>query len=477
MNNTIAQQIANQGGIDTWLLNQEHKSLVRFLTCGSVDDGKSTLIGRLLYDTNQIHDDQLSLLYSDSKRYGTQGDKIDYALLVDGLQAEREQGITIDVAYRYFSTNKCKFIIADTPGHQQYTRNMASGASTCNLAILLIDACKGVLDQTRRHSFISTLIGIKHLIVAINKMDLVGYKQEIFNQIKQDYLNFAVLLPKNLEINFIPISALEGHNVVFSSKSMMWYQGSTLLNLLENANINFVFDNQPIRFPVQYVNRPNPNFRGYSGTLASGLIKVGQRIKILPSGVESTISRIVTFDGDLQEASANDTITLVLQDEIDISRGDLIVDIKSNLTIVQSATVNVIWMSEIPLQCGQEYIVKIACKKTRGRIEKIIYQTEINTLKTVSTDKLFLNNVGLIKMTFSEPMILEKYSQNPITGGMIFIDRFSNVTAGAGMIAQPHIDICRPNIHPYSEFEKELNALVRRHFPHWNACDLLNGKK
>ncbi|MBS0882727.1 sulfate adenylyltransferase subunit CysN [Pantoea sp. JGM49] len=475
MNTVIAQQIADQGGVEAWLTAQQHKSLLRFLTCGSVDDGKSTLIGRLLHDTRQIYEDQLSSLHNDSKRHGTQGEKLDLALLVDGLQAEREQGITIDVAYRYFSTEKRKFIIADTPGHEQYTRNMATGASTCDLAILLIDARKGVLDQTRRHSFISTLLGIKHLVVAINKMDLVEYKQETFEQIKQSYLDFAGQLPEDLDIRFVPMSALEGDNVATPSVTMPWYSGPTLLDVLETVELNRVVDHQPMRFPVQYVNRPNLDFRGYAGTLASGTVQVGQRVKVLPSGVESSVSRIVTFDGDLQEAAAGEAITLVLKDEIDISRGDLLVDAAAELQAVQSATVDVVWMAEQPLQPGQSYEVKIAGKKARGRIEKIIHQVEINTLEKRAVESLPLNGIGLVEITFDETMVLDAYQQNPVTGGMIFIDRLSNVTVGAGMINQPLSDV-RGQAGQFSEFELELNALVRRHFPHWNARDLLGGK-
>ena len=475
MNTVIAQQIADQGGVEAWLTAQQHKSLLRFLTCGSVDDGKSTLIGRLLHDTRQIYEDQLSSLHNDSKRHGTQGEKLDLALLVDGLQAEREQGITIDVAYRYFSTEKRKFIIADTPGHEQYTRNMATGASTCDLAILLIDARKGVLDQTRRHSFISTLLGIKHLVVAINKMDLVEYDQARYEQIKQDYLDFAGQLPDDLDIRFVPMSALEGDNVASVSQTMPWYSGPTLLDVLETVELNRVVDHQPMRFPVQYVNRPNLDFRGYAGTLASGSVQVGQRVKVLPSGVESTIARIVTFDGDLQEAGAGEAITLVLQDEIDISRGDLLVDASETLAAVQSASVDVVWMAEQPLQAGQSYDLKIAGKKTRGRVEKVLHQVEINSLETRQVDALPLNGIGRIELTFDEPMVLDSYQQNPVTGGMIFIDRLSNVTVGAGMIHQPNHD-APVNTGEFSAFELELNALVRRHFPHWNARDLLGGQ-
>jgi sulfate adenylyltransferase subunit 1 len=394
---------------------------------------------------------------------------------VDGLQAEREQGITIDVAYRYFSTEKRKFIIADTPGHEQYTRNMATGASTCDLAILLIDARKGVLDQTRRHSFISTLLGIKHLVVAINKMDLVAYNQDVFEQIKQDYLDFAAQLPEDLDIRFVPMSALEGDNVASPSTTMPWYSGPTLLDVLETVELKRVVDHQPMRFPVQYVNRPNLDFRGYAGTLASGVVTVGQRVKVLPSGVESSIARIVTFDGDLQEAAAGEAITLVLQDEIDISRGDLLVDAAAELKSVQSATVNVVWMAEQPLQPGQSYDVKIAGKKARGRVENVIHQFDINTLEKRSADSLPLNGIGLVEVTFDEPMVLDKYRDNPVTGGMIFIDRLSNVTVGAGLIEEPQ-SANRAQASQFSEFELELNALIRRHFPHWNARDLLGGQ-
>ncbi len=475
MNTVIAQQIAEQGGVEAWLHAQQHKSLLRFLTCGSVDDGKSTLIGRLLHDTRQIYEDQLSSLHNDSKRHGTQGEKLDLALLVDGLQAEREQGITIDVAYRYFSTEKRKFIIADTPGHEQYTRNMATGASTCDLAILLIDARKGVLDQTRRHSFISTLLGIKHLIVAINKMDLVEYSEATFEQIKQDYLDFAGQLPADLDIRFVPLSALEGENVASPSEAMSWYTGPTLLDVLETVEVNRVVENQPMRFPVQYVNRPNLDFRGYAGTLASGLVTVGQRVKVLPSGVESTVARIVTFDGDLDVAQAGEAITLVLKDEIDISRGDLLVAADAALKSVQAASVDVVWMAEQPLVPGQSYDIKIAGKKTRARVEKIRHQVEINSLAEHDTESLPLNGIGLVDLTFDEPMVLDNYQENPVTGGMILIDRLSNVTVGAGMVREPQHDV-QQDRGDFSAFELELNALVRRHFPHWGARDLLGGK-
>ncbi|EOI5814515.1 sulfate adenylyltransferase subunit CysN [Cronobacter dublinensis] len=475
MNTTIAQQIAKEGGVEAYLHAQQHKSLLRFLTCGSVDDGKSTLIGRLLHDTRQIYEDQLSSLHNDSKRHGTQGEKLDLSLLVDGLQAEREQGITIDVAYRYFSTEKRKFIIADTPGHEQYTRNMATGASTCDLAILLMDARKGVLDQTRRHSFISTLLGIKHLVVAVNKMDLVDFSEETFEHIRQDYLSFAEQLPGSLDIRFVPLSALEGDNVAVQSLNMAWYTGPTLLEVLETIDIQRVVDEQPLRFPVQYVNRPNLDFRGYAGTVAGGVVKVGQRVKVLPSGVESSVARIVTFDGDLQEAGAGEAVTLVLKDEIDISRGDLLVDASQNVAAVQSAAVDVVWMAEQPLVPGQSYDIKIAGKKTRARVDNIQYQVDINNLTQRVVETLPLNGIGLVDLTFDEPLNLDKYQENPVTGGLIFIDRLSNVTVGAGMVREPQQDVYQEP-SAYSAFELELNQLIRRHFPHWGARDLLGGK-
>ncbi|MFR4093480.1 MAG: sulfate adenylyltransferase subunit CysN [Escherichia coli] len=474
MNTALAQQIANEGGVEAWMIAQQHKSLLRFLTCGSVDDGKSTLIGRLLHDTRQIYEDQLSSLHNDSKRHGTQGEKLDLALLVDGLQAEREQGITIDVAYRYFSTEKRKFIIADTPGHEQYTRNMATGASTCELAILLIDARKGVLDQTRRHSFISTLLGIKHLVVAINKMDLVDYSEKTFTRIREDYLTFAGQLPGNLDIRFVPLSALEGDNVASQSESMAWYSGPTLLEVLETVEIQRVVDAQPMRFPVQYVNRPNLDFRVTrhgrlryrAGWPASEGAAVGRRI-------ERRAYRHLRRRP--QEAAAGEAITLVLTDEIDISRGDLLLAADEALPAVQSASVDVVWMAEQPLSPGQSYDIKIAGKKTRARVDGIRYQVDINNLTQREVENLPLNGIGLVDLTFDEPLVLDRYQHNPVTGGLIFIDRLSNVTVGAGMVHEP---VSQATAAPseFSAFELELNALVRRHFPHWGARDLLGDK-
>lgn len=474
-NDTIAQQIQQQGGVEAYLLAQQHKGLLRFLTCGNVDDGKSTLIGRLLHDTQQIYQDQLSVLQSDSKRIGTQGEKLDLALLVDGLAAEREQGITIDVAYRYFSTEKRKFIIADTPGHEQYTRNMATGASTCSLSILLIDARKGVQEQTRRHSFISTLLGIRHLIVAVNKMDLVDYSQQVFDKIQQDYQHFAQQLPVDLNVWFVPISALDGDNIVNPSRHLPWYQGETLLSLLESVQVTQTAAEQPLRFPVQYVNRPNLDFRGYSGTLSSGIIRVGQKVKVLPSGVVSTVKQIVTFSGDLASAVPGEAITVVLNDEIDISRGDLIVAEDETLQTSQHGLVDVVWMSEQPLVQGQQLDIKIAGKRSRGKVENIQYQVDINNLTQKVATELPLNGIGLVEFSFDEPLLLENYQSNGDTGGMILIDRLTNVTVGAGLVREPQSS---DQVYPseFSQFEIELNQLIRRHFPHWGARDVLGGK-
>ncbi|NIH04099.1 sulfate adenylyltransferase subunit CysN [Providencia rettgeri] len=474
-NESIAHQIEQQGGVEPYLLAQQQKGLLRFLTCGNVDDGKSTLIGRLLHDTRQIYQDQLSTLQSDSKRIGTQGEKLDLALLVDGLAAEREQGITIDVAYRYFSTEKRKFIIADTPGHEQYTRNMATGASTCSLSILLIDARKGVQEQTRRHSFISTLLGIRHLVVAVNKMDLVGYSETVFEKIKQDYQQFATELPVELNVWFVPISALDGDNIVNSSHHLPWYQGETLLSILENVQVEQKAVEQAMRFPVQYVNRPNLDFRGYSGTLSSGIVRVGQNIKVLPSGATSQIKQIVTFSGPQEFAIPGEAITLVLADEIDISRGDLLVAENETLQATQHASVDVVWMSEQPLVQGQQLDIKVAGKRSRAKVENIQYQVDVNNLTQKVATELPLNGIGLVEFSFDEPLLLENYQRNADTGGMILIDRLTNVTVGAGLVRETQAPIFEPTSE-FSEFEIELNKLVRRHFPHWGARDVLGGK-
>ncbi|MEH0667264.1 sulfate adenylyltransferase subunit CysN [Vibrio scophthalmi] len=470
MNSAVVAELAELG-IEGYLKQHQYKSLLRFLTCGSVDDGKSTLIGRLLHDSKQIYEDQLAAVHSDSQRVGTTGERPDLALLVDGLQAEREQGITIDVAYRYFSTQKRKFIIADTPGHEQYTRNMATGASTCDLAVILIDARKGVLDQTRRHSFISNLLGLKHFVVAVNKMDLVDYSQQRFEEIREQYLEFSKNLQGETDIQIIPLSALEGDNVVEPSANMSWFKGPSLLELLESVDVDSEKEVGDFRFPVQYVNRPNLDFRGFAGTIASGSVSVGDKIKALPSGKTSTVARIVTFDGDLEQAQAGLAVTLTLEDEIDISRGDLIVLESSSVESSNHLLADVVWMTEQPLKPGRDYDIKIAGKKTVGQVQAIRHQYDINNLSSHSADELPLNGIGLCEWTLNESVALDKYLACQDTGGFIVIDRLTNVTVGAGLIRESLSQVARGE-GQFSEFEVELNALIRKHFPHWGAADL-----
>lgn len=465
-----------KNSFQNWLELHQKKTLLKFLTCGSVDDGKSTLIGRLLHDTKQIYDDQLSSLKNDSKRHGTQGDKIDLALVVDGLQSEREQGITIDVAYRYFSTNKRKFIIADTPGHEQYTRNMVTGASTCDLAILLVDAKKGLSEQTYRHTFISTLLGIKYLVVAVNKMDLISYKEEVFTNIKKNFLLFSEKIRRNLNIFFVPISALTGDNIVFKTSFMSWYTGSTLLNILETVEIKNDLSLKEIRFPIQYINRPSSDFRGYSGVLVSGIMRTGQSIKILPSNVNSSISRILTFDQDLEKAEVGQSITIVLKDEIDISRGDFFVNIDSPLKPSQEATIDIVWMADSLLVEGQSYCVKLSGKKTRVYIKEILFKIDINTLIKRKSKALALNSIGRVKVIFNELMIFDDYDDNRITGGIIFIDILTNITVGAGMIRVNLDKKEKIFSERKADFESDLHSLISRYFPHWNIQALTRKK-
>lgn len=418
-----------------YLAQHERKELLRFLTCGNVDDGKSTLIGRLLHDSKMIYEDHLEAITRDSKKVGTQGDDIDLALLVDGLQAEREQGITIDVAYRYFSTAKRKFIIADTPGHAQYTRNMATGASTCDLAIILVDARYGVQEQTRRHTYIASLLGIRHLVVAINKMDLVDYSQERFAQIEQDYLAFAKRLQLATDsLTFVPLSALKGDNVVNPSDHTPWYQGQTLMQILETVKITNDHNKDALRFPVQYVNRPNHNFRGFAGTLASGVIRKGDPIKVLPSGVSSQVKSIVTFDGELDKAIAGQAITITLEDEIDISRGDVLVAQNDTPVVTDSFDAMLVWMSEQPLQAGKRYDIKRATSYVPGNIAQIHYQVDVNSQEQSPSSQLELNQIGKVRISLDAPIALDDYQHNRTTGAFIVIDRLSNITVGAGMI-------------------------------------------
>ncbi|WP_394127486.1 sulfate adenylyltransferase subunit CysN [Vibrio hepatarius] len=470
MNSAVEAQL-EELGIEGYLKQHQYKSLLRFLTCGSVDDGKSTLIGRLLHDSKQIYEDQLAAVHNDSQRVGTTGERPDLALLVDGLQAEREQGITIDVAYRYFSTQKRKFIIADTPGHEQYTRNMATGASTCDLAVILIDARKGVLDQTRRHSFISNLLGLKHFVVAVNKMDLVDYSQDRFEQIRDEYLEFSKNLQGETDIQILPLSALEGDNVVEAGQNLNWFEGPSLLEILENVDVDQDKEVGEFRFPVQYVNRPNLDFRGFAGTIAAGSVKVGDEVKALPSGKTSKVARIVTFDGDLEQAQAGLAVTLTLEDEIDISRGDLIVLENAQVESSNHLLADVVWMTEQALQPGREYDIKIAGKKTVGRVESIRHQYDINNLSTHSAVELPLNGIGLCEWTLTESVALDNYLASQDTGGFIIIDRLTNVTVGSGLVRES-LSSVETKTADISAFELELNALVRKHFPHWEAKDI-----
>jgi len=457
--------------INAYLAQHEQKELLRFLTCGSVDDGKSTLIGRLLYDSKMIYEDQLAAVQADSTKHGTTGDTVDLALLVDGLQAEREQGITIDVAYRYFSTTKRKFIIADTPGHEQYTRNMATGASTCDLAIILIDARYGVVTQTRRHSYIASLLGIKHIVVAVNKMDLLGFNESVFENIKADYLAFSKKLGME-NVFFVPISALNGDNVVNRSESSPWYKHQTLMEILENVPIAGDKNFSDFRLPVQYVNRPNLNFRGFCGNIASGVVIVGDVVKALPSGKTSTVKSIVTYDGDLQQAFAGQAVTLTLDTEIDISRGDVIVLAKDEVPLSNHVKAHMVWMTEKTLQPNSEYLFKFASKTVSGQVEAIDYRIDVNTQEHTQVGQLQLNDIAVVDVLLTQSVVADTYKANRATGAFIVIDRLTNITVGAGMVNQRLDGKALSAQTNFSDFEIELNALVRKHFPHWGAVDL-----
>ncbi|WP_366145080.1 sulfate adenylyltransferase subunit CysN, partial [Maricaulis sp.] len=408
--------------------------VLRFLTCGSVDDGKSTLIGRLLYDSKLLFEDQLSVLERDSRRHGTTGEDIDFALLLDGLEAEREQGITIDVAYRFFATEKRKFVVADTPGHEQYTRNMATGASTADVAILMIDARKGILTQTRRHAFITTLLGIRRLVLAVNKMDLVDYDETIFNDIVDDFYAFADELATDLEIQPIPMSALAGINITSRSDETDWYDGPALMEYLENVPVGDKRRNASFRMPVQWVNRPNLDFRGFSGQIASGTVKPGDRVKSMPSGKQSTIARIVTADGDLPEAVAGQSVTLTLADEIDASRGDAIVTADDPTEVSDQFQVRVLWMNESPLLPGRRYLLKVGAKTVTATVNAPKYGIDVNTLSDVPAKTLELNQIGVTTISLDQAITFDPYDANRNLGGFILIDRMSNDTVGLGLI-------------------------------------------
>ena len=462
----------------SYLKQHESKDMLRFLTCGNVDDGKSTLIGRLLHDSKMIFEDQLGAIKQDSKKFNTTDEEIDLALLVDGLQSEREQGITIDVAYRYFSTDKRKFIIADCPGHEQYTRNMATGASNCDLAIILIDARHGVQTQTKRHSFIVNLLGIRHVIVTVNKMDLVEYSQERFLEIKADYRAFADRLNID-DTRFVPISALRGDNVVEAGDNMSWYPDATLMKLLETVMVSDVKDYQSFRLPIQFVNRPNLDFRGFCGTVASGEIHKGDAITVMPSGKLSTVKSIYTADGEDASAFVGQAITLTLDDEIDISRGDMLVRSDQLPAVSDVLNVNLVWMSEQAMVPGREYALKFGTKNVYGRVETIYHRTNVNTLELEEAHQLALNEIGTCQLCTSQPIVFEPYDKIPACGSFIVIDRMTNITVGAGMVIGAAEagglkleagSVMTPE--RMREFELRMNALIREYFPHWGVKKL-----
>ncbi len=432
------------GDVESYLKTQENKDLLRFITCGSVDDGKSTLIGRLLYEAKMLFEDQLLALEADSKKMGTQGGNLDFALLVDGLAAEREQGITIDVAYRAFTTNKRKFIVADTPGHEQYTRNMATGASTADLAVILIDARKGVLTQTRRHTFIATLLGIRHLVVAINKMDLMNYDQKVFEDIEADYRAFAKSIGAD-NITCIPLSALAGDNVVEHSAAMPWYHSSTLMAHLETVPVDDDLATKPFRLPVQWVNRPDQNFRGFSGTIVSGAVRPGDQIKVLPSAKTATVERVVTHNGDLLSGIAGQSLTITLTTEIDISRGDVICNAADPIEVSDQFEVEVLWMGDEPMLPGRPYVIKTGNRQVPGTLDSLKYKVNVNTMEHVAAKTLTLNEIGVCNLELDSTIAFTAYTDNRHLGSFIIIDRFTNSTVGMGLI---HFALRRAsNIH------------------------------
>jgi bifunctional enzyme CysN/CysC len=443
--------------IDAYLTQHERKELLRFITCGSVDDGKSTLIGRLFYESKMIYEDQLAAIRKDTSRYGTTGEDVDLALFTDGLEDERQQGITIDVAYRYFSTDRRKFIIADTPGHEQYTRNMATGASTADLAIILVDARHGVLPQTKRHSFIVSLLGIKHIVVAINKMDIVDYDQTVFERIKADYIDFASRLELP-DVHFMPISALKGDNVVTNSPNMPWYSGPPLMTLLETVYIGSDRNLEDFRFPVQVVLRPNLDYRGFAGTIASGIIRRGDEIMSLPSRKKSRVKSIVTFDGELEEAFAPQSVTLTLEDEIDSSRGDMFVRPGNVPKVDQRFEAMVVWMAEEPLVPGRQYLFKQTSKVVPGAVSTLRYRVDVNTLHRQPAPTLALNEIGRCSVTLTSPIAHDAYRRNRTTGGFIMIDRLTSATVAAGMILDREADETAGDHWGDSESAEHLHA-------------------
>jgi len=469
--------------IEAYLKEHENKEICRFITCGSVDDGKSTLIGRLLYDSKMIFEDQLASIEKDSKKSGTTGDKIDLALLVDGLASEREQGITIDVAYRYFSTEKRKFIIADTPGHEQYTRNMATGASTADIAIILIDARQGVLTQTKRHSYIASLLGIKNLVVAINKMDLVDFSKSTFEEIKKDYEEIIPKLPhfQDIEFKYIPISALDGDNIISNSQKSPWYTDKPLMELLDTIAIHKK-ENNNFRLPIQYVSRPHLNFRGFCGTISSGSISVGDEITVLPSRKTSRIKSIVSNEiKDLRPKNKDESVesiqiayapmatTITLEDEIDISRGDMVVKSDNIPEVSNKFSVMVVWMSEEKMSLNSSYIIKRATSVINGSFKSIEYKKDINSFEEIETQSLGLNDIAKCTLFLDRQIAVDPYNENRYTGSFIIIDRYSNETMGAGMIVSSIIGEHNCGTNEYSQAEIELNEFIRRNYPQWEC--------
>ena len=448
--------------IESYLRAQERKSLLRFITCGSVDDGKSTLIGRLLYESKMIFDDQLAALAADSKKVGTRGAELDFALLVDGLSAEREQGITIDVAYRFFSTDKRKFIVADTPGHEQYTRNMITGASTADLAVILIDARKRVLTQTRRHSYLVSLLGIRRVVLAINKMDLVDYSREVFEQIESDYREFADRIGLS-DVTCIPVSAVYGDNVIRPSAEMPWYDGPTLLAHLESVPVGDDVASKPFRLPVQWVNRPDRDFRGYTGVIVSGMVQVGDLVSVLPSGRHSRIARILVGDKESAAAVSGQSVTVTLSDEIDVSRGDVLAAVDAPPGVADQFEATIVWMHERRMLQGRSYLLKLGTQTVTATVAPLKYKVNVNTLEHVAAKTLELNDIGVCNLELSQPVVFEPYQDNRDLGGFVLVDRLTNATVGAGLL----------------QF-----ALRRSQNLHWQALDVnkaaraeLNGQK
>jgi bifunctional enzyme CysN/CysC len=445
------------------LRSSDRTTLLRFITCGSVDDGKSTLLGRLLYESKMIFDDQFAALERDSKKVGTRGGDIDYALLLDGLSAEREQRITIDVAYRYFSTARRRFIVADTPGHEQYTRNMVTGASTADLAIVLVDARKGLLTQTRRHTYLVSLLGVRHVVLAVNKMDLVDYSRSVFSRIEAEYREFAKQIDLD-DITCIPISAVQGDNIVGSRGNTPWYRGSTLIEHLETVAIEEDLTRRPFRMPVQWINRPNLDFRGFAGTIASGAVTPGDRILVQPSGLESRVARIVTADGDAPVAIANQSITLTLTDEVDISRGDVICTADDPIVVADQFEAAIVWMNEAPMLRGRSYLMKLGTKTVNATIAPLKYKVNVNTLEHVSADKLEQNEIGVCALELDRVLAFEPYAVNRDLGGFILIDPMTHNTVGAGLL---RFALRRSqNIHWQSfDIDKTIRAALKSQRP------------